>query len=129
MRDANLLRNENYYFTSFIQPTLGQYAILGAFAGMLNDFSGYVINVTEDGLGVLPINSKNGKFDIERAIMLPYQNIIKVDVKNGGLFAYKKINIILNNNESISFKVTKKVLTNPDHFNNVNYFLNKFNSI
>ncbi len=129
LREANLLRNENYYFTSFVLPTMEQYVILGVFAGVLNDFSGYVINTTEEGIGVLPISSMSGKFAIERAVMLPYQIIMKVEVKSGGLFGYKKINIVLNNYESISFKVTKRVLTNPNHLDNVNYFLSRFNAI
>lgn len=129
LQAAGLLGNQNYYFNGFVLPTIGQYAILGVFAGVLNSFSGYLINVTERGVGILPIASSNGRFVTERAVMLPYQYIARVEAKNGGLFAYKNIDIITVNNEKISFKVTKKVLPNPDHLNNVNYFLSMFHAL
>lgn len=126
---ARLWGNQNYYFNGFILPSVGQFAVLGTFAGVLNSFSGYLINVTEAGIGILPISSGSGNFVIERAVMLPYQYIARVEAKNGGMFAYKNIDIITVNNEKISFKVTKKVLTNPDHLNNVNYFLSIFHAL
>ena len=126
LEEAHLLRNENHYFTSYVTPSVGQVAVLGVFANLLNTFSGYVINVTEDGLGILPINNQTGKFAIEHGVMMPFESVTKVEAKKG-FFAYKKINIVFNNNEGISFKVVKRVLPNPNHLENVNYFLNKFN--
>lgn len=129
LNNARLLGNQNYYFSSYVMPSAGQFAILGTFAGVLNSFSGYVINVTERGIGILPLSSKDGNFVMERAVMIPYQYIARVEAKSGGLFAYKNIDIITMNNEKISFKVTKKVVTNPDHLNNVNYFLGMYNAL
>lgn len=129
LQTAGLLGNQNYFFNSFVLPSAGQFAVLGTFAGVLNQFSGYIINVTERGIGILPIASSTGKYVFERAVMLPYQYIARVEAKNGGMFAYKNIDIITVNNEKISFKVTKKVLPNPDHLNNVNYFLSIFHAL
>lgn len=129
LQRSGLIGNQNYYFNGFVLPSAGQYALLGTFAGVLNSFSGYLINITERGLGILPIASSNGDFVYEKAVILPYQYIARVEATNGGLFAYKNISIITVNNEKISFKVTKRVLPNPNHMNNVNYFLRMYNAL
>jgi len=125
--EAGLLgSSQNRYFTCFVMPSAGQFAVYGTFAGVANQFGGYIINVTENGVGILPLSSSTGNPVNEKAALLPFKYIARVEAKSGGLFAYKTIDIITIKNEKISFKVTKKVLPNPDHQSNVDYFLSLY---
>ena len=126
LKNSNLIGQENIFFSCFVLPTVGQYAILGPFAGALQQFSGYIINKTESGIGILPIYSLSAKFAYDKAIFIPNDSISQVIIKKGGLFSYKNITIVCNNNEAISFKIAKNVLSSKSHKQNIEKFISLY---
>ncbi|MEE3342583.1 MAG: hypothetical protein VZS44_00650 [Bacilli bacterium] len=125
---ANLLKNTNYYFSGTVMPTPAQYALLGVFSNLLKEVSGYIINYTEEGIGIIPINNMSGKPMIDNAYFIPNSSIQKVEINKGGLFFYKKITIVDNNNQSISFKVVKNVLPMKKYKENLEAFIQAYSN-
>ena len=126
LKEANLLGNNNEYFMGAILPNLKNQAMFGYFAGLFQDFSGYIINQTESGIGIIPLNNISGKPMINNACFLPQSNIMNVNIQKGGLFFYKKISITDTNNQTITFKVVKKVLTIKKHKENLRNFIMRY---
>ena len=125
---ANLLKNTNYYFSGTVMPTPAQYALLGVFSNLLKEVSGYIINYTEEGIGIIPINNMSGKPMVDNAYFLPNSSIQKIEISKGGLFFYKKITIVDNNNQSISFKVVKNVLPMKKYKENLETFIQAYSN-
>lgn len=125
---ANLLKNTNYYFSGTVMPTPAQYALLGVFSNLLKEVSGYIINYTEEGIGIIPINNMSGKPMVDNAYFLPNSSIQKIEISKGGLFFYKKITIVDNNNQSISFKVVKNVIPMKKYKENLEAFIQAYSN-
>ena len=125
---ANLLKNTNYYFSVTVMPTPAQYALLGVFSNLLKEVSGYIINYTEEGIGIIPINNMSGKPMVDNAYFLPNSSIQKIEISKGGLFFYKKITIVDNNNQSISFKVVKNVIPMKKYKENLEAFIQAYSN-
>lgn len=126
LQQTNLLRNNNYYFSSTIMPSIGNLIMLGHLATFVKDFSGYLINYTEEGIGIIPLNNMTGNPMTDLAYFIEKSNIKSVNIENGGLFFYKKITITDINNESIIFKVVKNVLPMKKYKENLEHFISDY---
>lgn len=124
--EVGFIRNNNCYFLGQVVPGLGSQVAFGIFASFARDFSGYIINQTEEGIGVIPISNATGKPLVNVAYFLPQNNIINVVIENGGLFYYKKITITDSNNKNLIFKVVKNVMTIKKHKGNVKNFISMY---
>lgn len=120
-KEANFWGKENLYFCGTILPSKIQYAAFGVFANI--NLSFIIINKNENGIGIIPIDQVSGKPLIEKVLIIPNQSISNISFEKAGLFWYKTINIISKNNESISFKTQKNVLTVKSHKPNLQKFI------
>ena len=126
LKEANLLKEKNYYFSSVIMTTLKEQILYGQLSRLIQDFSGYIINYTSEGVGVLPLSIASNKPLTKFACFIEKSNIQKVEISKGGLFFYKKITIVTCDNEVISFKVVKNVLPLKKHKENLQRFVDDY---
>jgi len=123
LKEANLLRNDNYFFTASTLKIPEEYVLYRPFIINEKDeeFFTYVINYTEEGLGILPLES-GIKYNL--ATFVPFENITKVDIKKE-LF-YTKVYIIIDSNKILSLRVNKKDVYLKEHKNNFQKFLKDY---
>lgn len=127
LRQVNLLGYNNYYFVGKVVPSVGNQILFGVFSQFIKDFSGYIINQNENGIGLIPVNNMTGKPMLDLVYFLPKNNIAKVEVKNCFIF-YKKITIIDMQGQSICFNVARKEFGIKMHRPNVDFFLSIYHS-
>lgn len=126
LKEANLFMNYNEYFMGVVVPTIGNQVLFGAFASCFREFSGYIINQTENGIGIIPLSNSTGKPMINLAMFIYQNQLSSITIENAGLFFYKKITIKDINNQCISFKTVKNVLLVKQHKNNLQNFINRY---
>ncbi len=126
LQEANLLSNNNDYFIGTIMPNAKDQIMFGIFSNFVKEFSGYIINQVDTGIGIIPLSNMTGKPMVNNAYFLPQNNIKKVNIEKGGLFFYKKISIIDLNNQAITFKVTKNILPIKKYKENLERFIAKY---
>lgn len=129
LNSNNLLKNENYYFSGIAMPEVNDQIVFGVFSHFIKEFSGYIINYTVDGIGIIPLSTGTSQPMTNLACFIDRSNIKSVKFESAGLFFYKKITITTVNNEIIYFKTPKNVLVMKKYKQNINKFISDFENI
>ena len=123
-QSINCVGNENCIFTTFKNTNREgiKYGAMGAVGGLIGaaigaaaqgnsitgDYDGFLINCTENGLGLIPLNNKGVALTLtpskmvanpQNATFIAYNNIDRILVKNFNIFnsKVKTVNITIKN--------------------------------
>lgn len=141
-RNANCIGQDNCYFISYISISTSG-GLLGGFVSameskMENKCDGYLVNQTESGIGLIPLNSdgmsyitnnpKKMKANVEACTFIQQADIKKVTIKNANLISLvtKEVTIELINGRKYNWLVNKKEKTIPYHEENFAKFMNMY---
>ncbi len=116
----------NYFFCCRVEKNQTVYimkSIMSAKKRQKN-ISGYLLNQTEKGICLIPINAEFRKntLDIENYIIINQKDIKEVKISNKEII-YIKIQIILKDGTKYIMTTNKKIRTMPKHGENVEKFI------
>lgn len=140
---VNCVGQYNCFFAGYVDTTSSAGLFGGALgglaggivAGMNKKCDGYLINQTERGIGLIPLNSKGFsnnlakmKADINSFIFIDQGNIKSVTIKKANLISLvtKKVVINLADGSKYNLLVNNKEKNLPYHETNFNNFINGY---
>ena len=86
LREAHIFKNQNNYFYGKVIPNN-------------NTILGYIINYTEEGIGIIPVSKMDKKPVTQSVLFITLNNLKRVNVTKAGFLKFKNIEIITNNDE------------------------------
>lgn len=110
LREAHIFKNQNNYFYGKVIPNN-------------NTILGYIINYTEEGIGIIPVSKMDKKPVTQNVLFITLNNLKRVNVTKAGFLKFKNIEIITNNDESILINVSKNISSIKNYKDNLERFL------
>ena len=109
LKEAHIFKNHNYFYGKVIPNN--------------NTILGYIINYTEEGIGIIPVSKMDKKPVTQSVLFITLNNLKRVNVTKAGFLKFKNIEIITYNDESILINVSKNISSIKNYKDNLERFL------
>lgn len=126
LNEVNSWGNTLLYFRGVVIPPLGDYILYETLNKSSGSISGYIINQTDKGIGIIPLDDFAADPMLDDVVFIPQEKVKEVIIRTGIFSSVKKISIVTSKSQAISFKIDNKVILSEVYKRNINAFLAKY---